>query len=134
MRMIPSALMARKFLVGASLGVSLLLINPAFASDNQQHAKPAIQSWAELQKNLGAGDQVAVLQALQLALNRIGDGGTFMWKKHDTNLKGIIKPTAAFRNAGGQICRHVIYMLSLGDFRKQIEIIACREADGRWRL
>ena len=89
---------------------------------------------AELRARLDNSDRLAALHALQMALNQVGDGSTFLWKKEDRNLMGIIKPTAAFRNAAGQVCRHVIYAISLGDYRKQIEIVACREAGGRWRL
>ncbi len=134
MRTIPSARLAQRILAGAAFGANLLAAIPVSATDGPQRAKPAIQSLAELQANLDSSDQIAVLTALQSALNEIGDGGSYIWKKQDTSLKGIIRPTTAFRNAYGQICRHVIYALSLGDYRKQIEIIACREAGGRWRL
>lgn len=91
-------------------------------------------TFAELQARLDKGDQIAALHALQMALNQVGDGTTFQWKKNNRDLKGIIKPTTAFRNSYGQICRHVVYALSLGKYRKQIEFVACREAGGRWRL
>ncbi len=96
--------------------------------------KAGSPTFAELQAKLDSSDQVAVLHALQMALNNTGDGGTFLWKKNKRDLKGIIRPTTAFRNAYGQVCRHVIYGLSLGRYRKQIELVACREAGGRWRL
>lgn len=134
MRTIPSVRLAQRFLVGAAFGATVLIAGAVFAIDQPQHAKSAIEPLEELQAKLGTSDQVAALQALQSALNQVGDGGTYIWKKHDTRLKGIIKPTTAFRNAHGQVCRHVIYALSIGDYRKQIEIIACREAGGRWRL
>lgn len=88
----------------------------------------------EFQISLDRGDRIAALHALQMALNQVGDGGTFLWKKNNRDLRGVIKPTSAFRNAHGQVCRHVIYALSLRGHRKQIEIVACREAGGRWRL
>lgn len=134
MRTIPSAETAWRLLLSAAVGVTLLIAGPVCADNQPQRARSAIQSLSELQANLGTSDQIAVLSALQQALNQIGDGGTYIWKKNDTRLKGMIRPTTAFRNANGQICRHVIYALSLGDYRKQIEFIACREAGGRWRL
>ncbi|RMF04248.1 MAG: hypothetical protein D6773_06670 [Alphaproteobacteria bacterium] len=93
-----------------------------------------MHSFQELRARLDKGDKITALHALQLALNQVGDGAVFTWTKNSKGLKGIIKPTAAFRNADGQICRHVIYALALGPYRKQIEFIACREAAGRWRL
>jgi len=91
-------------------------------------------SLSELRERLDASDQVAALHALHMALNNTADGGTFIWQKTNRELKGVIKPTTAFRNAHGQVCRHVIYALALGRYRKQIEFVACREAGDRWRL
>lgn len=91
-------------------------------------------SLPELRARLDESDRVAALHALNMALNRTADGATFIWQKNNRNLKGVIKPTSAFRNAHGQVCRHVIYAISLGRYRKQIELVACREAGGRWRL
>lgn len=91
-------------------------------------------SLPELRARLDRSDRVAALHALHMALNNTADGGTFIWKKDDRGLKGVIKPTNAFRNAYGQVCRHVIYAISLGRYRKQIEFVACREAGDRWRL
>lgn len=91
-------------------------------------------SLPELRARLDGSDKVAALHALHMALNRTADGGKFIWRKNNRDLKGVIKPTSAFRNAHGQICRHVVYAIALGRYRKQIELVACREAGGRWRL
>lgn len=91
-------------------------------------------SLARLRSRLGHVDQLVALRALHLALSQVPDGGTFVWQKRSRSLKGLIKPTRAFRNADGQVCRHVIYALSLGRYLKQIEGIACRQDDGRWHL
>lgn len=129
-------------LVAGSLWIAPLAIAADSASPALPVRKPVQLSrqtagtptFAELQARLDKGDQVAALHALQMALNQVGDGATFHWKKDNRDLKGIIKPTTAFRNSYGQVCRHVVYALSLGDYRKQIEFVACREAGGRWRL
>ena len=95
--------------------------------------KPA-RSLSSLRARLDHTDQLIAMRALHMALSQVPDGGTFVWRKRSRSLKGLIKPTKAFRNAQGQVCRHLIYALSLGRYMKQIEGIACRGADGRWQL
>lgn len=97
-------------------------------------AENPTRAFARLRARLDQGDQIIALRALHLALSQVPDGGTFAWRKRSRSLKGLIQPTKAFRNADGQVCRHVIYTLSLGRYLKQIEGIACRQDDGRWQL
>lgn len=87
-----------------------------------------------LRAKLDDSDRLAALRALHMALSRISDGATFIWRKKSRSLAGVIKPTTAFRNVKGQVCRHLIYSLSLGKYVKSIEGVACRGADGRWQL
>lgn len=91
-------------------------------------------SFQELKARLNDADRITALNALKIALDEVGDGGTFTWSKAQRQLKGIIKPTSAFRDGDGRVCRHVIYALRLADYTKQIETIACRQPDGRWKL
>ena len=93
-----------------------------------------VRRLAELRSKLDHKDQMVAMRALHLALSQVPDGGTFVWRKKSRSLKGMIKPSKAFRNADGQICRHIIYALVLGRYTKQIEGIACRQDDGRWQL
>ncbi len=115
------------------VAVGLLAAQPALAGPASHEAATKAPPTA-LPGRLDNSDRLAALHALQMALNQVGDGGTFVWKKDDRGLMGIIKPTAAFRNANGQVCRHVIYAIALNGYRRQIELVACREAGGRWRL
>lgn len=94
----------------------------------------SLHTLRQLKAKLDDSDRVAALRALHLALTRISDGATFVWRKRSRQLAGVIKPTAAFRNANGQVCRHLIYSLSLGRYIKSIESVACRDAKGRWQL
>ncbi len=93
-----------------------------------------VRRFKELRSKLDGRDQIVALRALHLALNQVPDGGTFVWRKRSRSLKGMIKPSKAFRNVDGQVCRHIIYALVLGRYTKQIEGIACRQEDGRWLL
>ena len=89
---------------------------------------------AELRSKLDHRDHIVAMRALHMALSLVEDGGTFVWQKKSRSLKGMIRPSKAFRNSDGRVCRHVIYALSLGRYIKQIEGIACRQNDGRWQL
>lgn len=91
-------------------------------------------TFAELRSRLDQDDRRTALRALHIALNEVGDGAAFVWRKSSRELQGVIKPLSAFRDADGRICRHLTYALSLGQYRKEIEAIACREADGNWMM
>lgn len=88
----------------------------------------------ELKSRLDRSDRQAAMQALQLALSELGDGVTLVWRRPKRHLVGRIKPVSAFHDDHGRVCRHVIYSLSLGAYRRQVEGVACREDDGSWSL
>jgi len=93
-----------------------------------------LHSLAKLRAQLDYKDQLIAMRALHLALTQVPDGGSFVWRKNSRSLKGLIKPTKAFRNSDGQVCRHLIYAMSLGRYQKRIEGVACRTGDGTWQL
>ena len=95
---------------------------------------PAASGLNELRTRLDQSDRQAAYQALQLALDELGDGVTLVWKRPARGLVGKIKPVSAFRDDKGRVCRHLLYSLSLGGYEKEIEGDACREADGSWAL
>lgn len=89
---------------------------------------------APFRLRLGFADERAALQALQFALNEVGDGSTFVWHRKKGVLSGSIKPTAVFVDDNNRLCRHLVFSLSAGDRTNTIEGIACRTEDGFWRL
>jgi surface antigen len=95
---------------------------------------PPKPTLAELRARLDESDRALAVKALGLALNELGDGATLVWRRPERSLVGKIKPTAAFRDDEGRICRHVNYGITLGDYAKQVDGIACREIDGEWSL
>lgn len=123
----PSALAAPTSETAGQAGLTATATPPAPVQN-------PVRRLAELRSKLDGKDQIIAMRALHLALSQVPDGGTFVWRKESRSLKGMIKPSNAFRNASGQICRHVIYALVLGRYTKQIEGIACRQDDGRWQL
>jgi hypothetical protein len=79
-------------------------------------------------------DEVAALERVQYALSEIGDGQTYVWKRWHGRLSGIIHPTASFKDNSGQVCRHMMVLMTTGKRTSKMEGIACRMASGRWRL
>jgi surface antigen len=88
---------------------------------------------AVLRSRLNGSDRAVAMNALEVALNELGDGAALVWKRQK-GLAGVLKPVAAFRDDQGRICRHLIYSLSFGNYARQVEGIACRGADGMWSL
>jgi surface antigen len=131
-------------IIGAGALV-LSLISPAPPSPHaEEHVKLAAAeggisptpkpTLAELRARLDETDRALAVKALGLALNELGDGATLVWRRPERSLVGKIKPSAAFRDKEGRICRHVNYAITLGDYAKQVEGVACRQIDGEWSL
>jgi hypothetical protein len=83
---------------------------------------------------LDAEDEVAALERIQYALSEVGDGTTYVWRRWHGRLSGVVRPTASFKAGSGEICRHLMVLLTTGSRTKKIEGIACRTDSGRWRL
>ncbi len=92
--------------------------------------------FAGLQPNrrLDLNDEIATLETLQLALSEVGDGSTYVWHRYHGRLSGVIKPTASFKDDSGQVCRHLIVVLTSGSRSERTEGIACRLPSGQWQL
>lgn len=127
--------------VGA-LVFAVLLPTPVPLTAEENGANQAVdvpkthapQGLAVLKSSLDRSDRVVALQALQMALNELGDGVTLLWRRPASQLAGRIKPVAAFRDDQGRICRQVVYALARGGHEKEIEGVACRGEDGRWSI
>lgn len=81
-----------------------------------------------------ADHEFALLRNLQVALTRVADGSTYVWHSTDGRLSGTIRPTASFRDARGELCRHLVIGLSSEKSARTLEGIACRGAHGIWSL
>jgi 17 kDa outer membrane surface antigen len=79
-------------------------------------------------------DEVAALSSVQHALNSAGDGQAYVWQRSNGRLSGLVRPISSFRNDDGQVCRHVIVMLTTGKRTQKMESTACRLERGRWQL
>lgn len=83
---------------------------------------------------LDEGDEIAALESVQTALSKVGDGASYVWHRSNGRLSGLVQPTRSFRNPKGEICRHLVILLTTGDKTNKTEGIACRAGDGRWQL
>jgi hypothetical protein len=79
-------------------------------------------------------DEVAALDAVRIALNEVGDGGSYVWQRHHGRLSGVVQPTGSFKDRSGYPCRHIVMMLTSTTVSKKTEGIACRLPDGNWQL
>ena len=124
------------FVAPASL--SLFAEEPAYtgsvAIDTESAGAKQPAAFAELRAKLDGTDRAVAMNALQVALSELGDGGTLIWKRPSRELTGVIKPVSPFRDDEGRVCRHLTYSLSLGTFVREVEGIACREPSGSWSL
>lgn len=103
--------------------------------DTDSTSRPSSRpKYADLKAGLDVSDEIATLETLQLALSEVGDGSTYVWHRHHGRLSGVITPTTSFKTGDGQICRHVIVVLTSGPRSKRSEGVACRLASGQWRL
>jgi 17 kDa outer membrane surface antigen len=84
--------------------------------------------------HLDAMDEIATLDAIRVALTEVGDGGSYVWHRAHGRLSGLITPTASFKDAAGNVCRHIVTVLSSGSVSRRAEGFACRLPDGRWQL
>lgn len=80
------------------------------------------------------GDDIAVLEAIEIALTEASDGSTYVWRRDHGRLAGAFRPTSTFRDADGRMCRHLELRLRLGSYQRTIEGIACRARNGVWQL
>ena len=83
---------------------------------------------------LDTSDEIAALTNLQFALTEIADGASFVWRRRNGRLSGLVKPLASFKDAKGTVCRHILIVLNTATDTGKIETVACRLPGGGWQL
>ena len=127
--------------------VALLFVTPDFAAAAEltpavqagcncppNDARPTKPKLADLKAPLDENDQVAALESLQFALTEVGDGSTYVWHRSHGRLSGLVKPMSSFKDAQGQVCRHILIVLNGTDATRKTETVACRLPTGVWQL
>jgi surface antigen len=109
---------------------------PAGARDvNGQNAyvEPALRGGASPSAPDGI-DEIAVLEAVHLALTEVPDGATYLWQRRGGGVRGTVRLTSSFLDPGARVCRHLVLVVVRGPTAKRTEGIACREPDRSWTL
>ena len=88
----------------------------------------------EIKSILEPGDDIAALQAIDVALTQASDGATYVWSHGNGRLNGTVRMTGTFRDADSRVCRSLQMRLVSGTFSRQRDGIACRQPDGTWHL
>jgi hypothetical protein len=92
---------------------------------------PSIES---LKASLGPDDPLAALEAMQRALDEVGDGQAYIWHRETGPLWGVVRPLSTYRAATGSPCRRISMVLSIGEFTRSTRVSACRQPSGRWEV
>ena len=129
-------------LLAASAATAVVALAPAHVSANDETAaaqdRPENQNppetIAEVRPELEQRDEWAALEAIEIALSEVGDGASYVWHAHSGRLSGVVRPTNAYKEPGGRICRHIAVSLSVGGFTRETAGVACRLASGVWQL
>jgi hypothetical protein len=79
-------------------------------------------------------DEIAALESVQFALTEVGDGASYIWHRNNGRLSGMVQPVTSFKDDHGQVCRHVVVILTTGAVSKKAEGVACRLSSGQWKL
>jgi hypothetical protein len=96
--------------------------------------RPRLADASPAQAPFDAMDEIAALEAIRVALTEVGDGGSYVWHRTHGRLSGFVTPTSSFKDAAGNVCRHIIAVLTAGGTSRRTEGFACRLPDGRWQL
>ena len=120
--------------------VALIFLSSDFARAGDRRTKQLIETCETTKRivrpprKLNESDKIALLERFQYALSEIGDGSTYVWRRWHGGLSTTVNPTASFKDDMGQVCRHVVILLTNGKRTKKVEGIACRLPGGRWQL
>lgn len=126
-------------LAGLALTATAAAAFPLFAAAGvpvatPQATKPSEHGLAIVRPGRRVDARSAALEGAQIALSRVADGSTYLWYQRDGTYAASFKPTLSFRGARGELCRHLVMELSSQHDFRVVEGIACREANGIWRL
>lgn len=97
-------------------------------------SKPKLADLKAMQAPLDENDEIAALESLQFALTEVADGSSYVWHRSHGRLSGLVKPTSSFKDANGNVCRHILVVLNGTENTRKTETVACRQATGVWKL
>lgn len=127
------AAIAATFFAGVFM-VTLVLLAPGLVMAQEPASARAHGPLPDFRATLDDSDEIATLDAVHTALTQVADGGTYVWHREHGRLSAVLQPTQSFKDANGQVCRHLIINLVSGAVSRKSEGIACRLPGGRWQL
>jgi surface antigen len=83
---------------------------------------------------LDQSDEYAALEAVHFGLTEVADGASYIWRRENGHLSGLVKPVASFKDTRGDVCRHAVVVLTAAEGSKSTEIVACRLPTGIWQV
>ncbi|MGF1649835.1 MAG: RT0821/Lpp0805 family surface protein [Hyphomicrobiaceae bacterium] len=110
-------------------GTAPVTAEPSSAPSNLKGTTPDARK-----PRLGGQERAHMLEAIATALEEVPDGSTYVWHRTSGGLSAFIKPTAAFADRDGRVCRTIEVTIVLADRERAASGAACRETDGTWRL
>jgi hypothetical protein len=118
------------------LVATALLAPDPLSADPLTNDRPAAlgETAAPIKPVLDVSDEIAALDAVQIALTEAADGATYVWQRYHGRLNGSVRMTSTFRGGDGRLCRHLVMSLTAGRYTRRTEGIACRDKDKVWSL
>lgn len=88
----------------------------------------------KLFKQLAEADQQRAREAHYQALERTPSGQSVTWQNPDRTAVGSVTAQPAFSANNNAPCRRYVHRIALGGDQETETGVACRQADGSWRV
>ena len=85
-------------------------------------------------QQLDERDQYLMAQTFEFAMEKAPTNETAKWENPDTGAQGSVTPTKTVVVAEGTPCREFTTTVSIGGQEEEAYGIACRQADGSWKI
>ncbi len=101
---------------------------------NALDIKPNLSDIKGAKVVLDESDEYAALESVQYALTEVADGSSWVWRRENGRLSGVVKPVSSFKDTRDGVCRHAVVVLTGAEGMKRTEIVACRLPTGIWQI
>ena len=123
------------FRLPAAAAAALLISTACASAEDTTVAVPDVTiRHTEAAAQFDQSDEIAALTSLQYALTEVADGSTYVWHRKNGRLSGMVMPTRSFKDARGDVCRHIVVVLNSAEKTTKTEGVACRLSNRIWKL
>jgi hypothetical protein len=105
-----------------------------YSNSNAFDNKPKLPEINDAKVVLDESDEYAALESVQYALTETADGASYIWRRDNGRVSGLVKPVSSFKDSRGGVCRHAVVILTGAQGMKRTEIVACRLPTGIWQI